>query len=153
MSERLSFEDYLEKNEKLIYSNVGTSMMPLLRQGKDLFVITKRGSERFKAGDVVLYRRPPDSYVLHRIIKVRKNDYVIIGDNCIRKEYGIKDKDILGSMTGYVRNGREHSISEKGYRAYSWVMLYLCEPRIFLKKCEVKMKGIIKKIWLKTTTR
>ena len=31
--------EFLEENGKLTYTNVGVSMMPLLRQGKDLFTI------------------------------------------------------------------------------------------------------------------
>ena len=55
MKEITNYEEYLEKNGTLTYSNVGTSMMPLLRQGKDLFTVTRKGPERCKAGDVVLY--------------------------------------------------------------------------------------------------
>ena len=95
-----------KKNGRLTYTNVGVSMMPLLRQGKDLFIVTKSNGERFSVGDVVLYRRPPNKYVLHRIIEVRRDDYVILGDNCVNKEYGIKDKDIIAVMTGFVRNGK-----------------------------------------------
>ena len=111
MSDKIiNYEEYIEKNGSLTYTNVGTSMMPLLRQGKDLFTVTKRNGEKCKKGDVVLYKRPPNKYILHRIVEVRKNDYVILGDNCINKEYGIKDIDIIGVMTSYVRNGKEHSI-------------------------------------------
>ena len=90
----MTYEEYLEKNNTLTYTNVGVSMMPLLRQGRDLFTVTKKTGRRCKAGDVVLYRRPPNKYVLHRIIAVRPNDYVILGDNCIGREYGIKDKSV-----------------------------------------------------------
>ena len=119
MSEKIiNYEEYIQKNGSLTYTNVGVSMMPLLRQGKDLFTVTKRNGERCKKGDVVLYKRPPNKYVLHRIVEVRDNGYVILGDNCINKEYGIKDSDIIGVMTGYVRNGKEHSIYDKSYRLY-----------------------------------
>ena len=36
----INYEEYIEKNGSLTYTNVGTSMMPLLRQGKDLFTVT-----------------------------------------------------------------------------------------------------------------
>ena len=61
MNKPLSFEAFLEQNGTLTYSNVGTSMLPLLRQGKDLFTVMRKGAERCQVGDVVLYRRPPDS--------------------------------------------------------------------------------------------
>ena len=73
----MRYEDYIEKNGSLTYTNVGVSMLPLLRQGKDMFIVSKKGKERCKAGDVVLYRRPPDQYVLHRVIEVCSDGYVI----------------------------------------------------------------------------
>lgn len=142
MSEACSYEEYLEKYGRLSYSNVGVSMMPLLRQGKDLFIARKKGPERCKRGDVVLYRRPPEHYVLHRIIEVRPDDYVILGDNCIGREYGITDDDIIGVMSGYVRGGKEHSVSELGYRMYSFVMLHTIALRILLKKAGIRARRL-----------
>ena len=119
-------------------------MLPLLRQGKDLFFIEKKGAERCKVGDVVLYRRKRQ-YVLHRIIEVRPDDYVILGDNCTLKEYGIKDSDILAIMTSFIRNGREHSVNELAYKIYSFVWLKLAPIRIFLRhKIFPALKKLIK---------
>ena len=107
-------------------------MLPLLRQGKDLFFVEKKGAERCKVGDVVLYCRKRQ-YVLHRIIEVRPEDYVIMGDNCTSKEYGIKDSDILAVMTSFIRNGKEHNVKELAYKIYSFVWLKTIPIRIFLR--------------------
>lgn len=136
----LTYEEYLEKNGSMTYSNVGTSMMPLLKQGRDLFTVTKKGSERCRKYDVVLYRRPPDKYVLHRVVKVRENDYVILGDNCINKEYGITDDDILGVMTSFVHKGKQHTVNDMTYRIYSHLWVDLSFFRVKLKKLRMKMK-------------
>lgn len=140
--DKVSYEEYLEKNGEMTYSNVGVSMLPLLRQGRDLFTVRKKGAERCKKYDVVLYRRPPSSYVLHRIIRVRENDYVILGDNCAYKEYGIKDSDIIGVMTKYVRNGKEHSIGEPGYRLYSWVWVNFAPVRVLLQRAGNRLRRL-----------
>ena len=121
-------------------------MLPLLRQGRDLFVVEKRGPGRLKAGDVVLYRRPPDKYVLHRIVEVREKDYVILGDNCVNREYGITDDDILGVMTGFVRDGKQHTVTERGYRLYRFLWLHGAPVRVFLKKAVWRVKAGIKKV-------
>lgn len=134
MNNGISYEKYFDAHESLTYSNVGVSMLPLLRQGRDLFTVEKKGEARCKVGDVVLYRRPPSHYVLHRIIEVREKDYVILGDNCVAKEYGITDGDILGVMTGYVRNGKEHSVREAGYRIYSYIWIHTATLRIAAKR-------------------
>ena len=134
MSDILSFEEYLDKYGSLTYTNSGVSMLPLLRQGKDLLTVTKKSGERCKKGDVVLYRRPPESYVLHRIVEVRKDDYVLLGDNCVEKEYGIRDVDILGVLTSFVRGGKEHRVSDAGYRLYSFLWVNFAPLRVFIKK-------------------
>ena len=143
---KTSYEEYLEKHGTMTYSNVGVSMMPLLKQGRDLFTVRKKGKKRCKKYDVVLYRRPPSSYVLHRVIEVRENDYVILGDNCINKEYGIKDDDIIGVMTSYVHNGKEHSVNESGYRLYSHIWVDFASVRILLMRVKEKMKRLIKRL-------
>lgn len=52
-----TFEEMLEKDGYIVYSNVGYSMMPLLRQRKDIIEIRKKGPGRCKKYDVVLYKR------------------------------------------------------------------------------------------------
>ena len=146
MEQELTFEEYLERYPRLVRTNVGVSMLPLLRQGRDLFVVEKRGPSRLKVGDVVLYRRPPDKYVLHRIVEVRDTDYVILGDNCINREYGITDADILGVMTGFVRNGKQHAVTEAGYRLYTFWMVRGAGLRVFLKRTALRVKGKLKQI-------
>jgi len=145
MIEGSSFEDYLEKYGSLTYTNVGTSMLPLIRQGRDMFVLQKKGLGRCQKGDVVLYRRPPDKYILHRIIGVRPDGYVILGDNCIAKEYGIHDEDIIGVMTGFVRNGKQHSVEDIGYRLYSVLWIYTAPIRITAKKGLLKIRRLTKR--------
>ena len=144
--ESVSFDEYLEKYGSLSYSNVGVSMLPLLRQGKDVFVVQKKGSERCKRGDVVLYHRPPDKYVLHRIIEVRPDDYVILGDNCVKKEYGITDSDIIGVMSGFSRSGRQHGITGTGYRIYTYMILHTMGLRVFFKKVVLRLRSRLKKV-------
>ena len=140
MSEELTYREYLEKHGTLTYSNTGDSMLPLLRPGKDLFTVTKKGKERGKVGDVVLFYRLPDSYVLHRIIKVRPTDYVLMGDNCILKETGVTDEDILGVMTEYTKNGKTHSVEEPGYRLYSFLRVHTVPLRVFFKRVRILLK-------------
>ena len=90
-----SFEEELNKKGILVYTNKGNSMYPLIRQGKDVLII-KKCNTRLKKMDVPLYKRESGQYVLHRIVKVNSNDYVIRGDNTYSNETGIKDEQILG---------------------------------------------------------
>ena len=112
-----TFEEYLQEHEELIYTVVGDSMMPLLRQKRDL-VIVKKPEGRLKRYDVPLYRRDSGQYVLHRILQVREQDYVICGANRWQREYGITDRHIIGVMTGIIRDGKTISVTDPDYLAY-----------------------------------
>ena len=123
---RTTYEDELDRKGTLTYTCSGISMLPMLRQHRDLFTIKKKQG-RCKKYDVALYKRPATGeYVLHRVVKVRENGYVILGDNCLNKEYGIKEDEVIGVMTSFVRDGKEYPVSHKGYRLYAsvWYMLY-----------------------------
>ena len=138
-TEHTTIEAYLNKYGKMTYSNIGTSMLPILVQGKDLFTVQKKSKGRCRKYDVVLYRRSPHHYVLHRILQVREKDYVIRGDNCISKEYGITDKDIIAVMTEFVHNGKKHKVTDLDYKIYRilWCQI-MAPPRIFIKKLKLK---------------
>ena len=111
-----SFEEELEKNGNLVFTNKGTSMMPLLRQDRDLMVIEKKGEERCKKYDAVLFKRG-DKYVMHRILKVRPDYYYIVGDNNRRGEY-VREQQILGVLKQVVRDGRTISVEDPAYLCY-----------------------------------
>lgn len=113
-----TFEEEIKRTGKLVYTNVGDSMMPIIRQKRDLLIIEKVNG-RLKKYDVPLYKRNSGQYVLHRILKVRKNDYVICGDNRWQKEYGITDRHIIGVLTEIVRDGKTISVTDKKYRLYA----------------------------------
>lgn len=113
-----TFEEELAGNGKLIYTNVGVSMLPLIRQHRDLIVVEQKKPARCKKYDVVLYKRPSGQYVLHRILKVRRKDYVLCGDNCRHREYGVTEEQILGVLSGVVRDGKMVTVTDWRYRFY-----------------------------------
>lgn len=148
---RTTFEEELIRKGKIIYPNVGSSMMPLIRQGKDAMIIERPTSWKKNCGDTVmklkrldvpLYKRDNGTYVLHRVLKVRKKDYVLCGDHCCTKEYGITDRHIVGILTGVIRDGKELSVKDVRYRMYSHLWCDLYPIRVGI----LRMKIIIRKI-------
>ncbi len=143
-----SYEEELEQKGKLVYTNVGSSMLPLLRQRRDLVIIEKRPVGRCKKYDVVLYRRPSGQHVLHRILKVRKNDYVICGDNRRVREFGVPDEWIIGVLTGVVRDGKQIHVTDWKYRLYThlwcdffWIRAALIWGRNTFGAMKKRIKG------------
>jgi len=95
--------------------------------------------------DVVLYRRRSGKYVLHRIMVVRKQDYVLCGDNCWNLEPGIRDEQILGVLTAVIRDGKRLDVKAPGYRArvFIWWLLY---P---IRACVIYIRFLVGKLWAK----
>lgn len=140
--DKSTLEEVLARDGRLTYTNVGVSMQPLLKQGRDLFTVEKKTDERCRKYDVALYRRQPNVYVLHRIVEVREHDYVLLGDNCIHREYGVTDDDILGVMTSFVRKGRSCSVNDVRYRMYVRLWCGTARLRILCRSALIKLKKI-----------
>lgn len=138
-----TFEEEISHTGKLIYTNVGDSMMPLIRQNRDLLIIEKV-SGRLKKYDVPLYKRDSGQYVLHRIIKVRKDDYVMCGDNRWQKEYGITNRHIIGVLTGVIRDGKTISVNNKNYRLYVHLWCDFFHVRALILRVKNYLKRRIK---------
>ena len=117
-----SIAEELEKTGRVAYTNQGVSMRPLIRAGRDVWVIEKRSPEDIQKYDVVLFRRPPENgrgvYVLHRVLKrFPDGRFWIVGDNCVSGEI-VRPQDVLGVMTALNRGGRMVKPTDFGYRAY-----------------------------------
>ena len=149
MEEEFTYEAYLKQYGKLTYRVVGTSMLPLLRQKRDLFIAEPKTERRCKVGDVALFLRPPNRYVLHRVIAVNEHDYTTLGDHSINPEHGVTDADILAVMTGYVRGGKVHQVTERGYRIYTAVWLHTRGLRVFLLRIRGAAARAFRKVFPK----
>lgn len=127
-----SFEQELSVHGSLVYKCKGSSMLPLLREDRDLAVIERKGEGRCAKYDVVLYRRADGTYVLHRILKVCADGYILCGDRCFEKEPGITDSQILGVMIAVLRDGKKHSVHSGLYWLYKhlWCDLFVVRAGI-----------------------
>lgn len=151
MTEKITFEEELERHGSIVFTNVGVSMMPLLRQGQDLMEIRKKPEGRCQKYDAVLYKRG-ERYILHRILKVRQKDYVIAGDHNYHREYGITDDQILGVLTGVIRDGKRIDVHDKRYLLYVhlWCDFYPIRAAIlFGKTLPYRVYSKLKRVFAK----
>ena len=133
MSEKRTFEQALAERGSFVTAAQGVSMLPLIRPGRDLVEITRKGEARCKKHDVVLYKRD-GKYILHRVLKVRPGDYVIAGDHQIYKEYGVTDEQIIGVLSAVIRGGKRIAVTDRGYRCYVRVWCGLYPVRCALRR-------------------
>lgn len=132
-------EDVLKEQGLFVRSTSGYSMYPMLRDRKDTVVIVPCEG-RLKKYDVPLYKSE-GRYILHRIIEVRPDSYVIRGDNCMRTEYGITDADILGVLKTFYRDDKEVNMNGIGYKLYVRIWHHSFVLRKIIRKMREKLRN------------
>ena len=109
-----------------IYASMtrGSSMWPLFRTHRDRVYIVKPEGE-LRRLDVALYPDGQGSYIMHRVIRVREDEYLIRGDNTFALEHVPKSL-VIGVLSEFDRKGRHVSVSSPVYRIYSqlWTLAY-----------------------------
>ena len=140
-----TIEEAIREDGVYVSTTSGVSMRPLFKHRRDTVIIS-RVEGRLKKYDVPLYRRG-DQYILHRIVKVLPDSYVIVGDNCIAREYDIKDENIIGVLTAFYRKNRYYTVSHPLYRAYTVIWCATYHPRVFVKRALSFGKRTLKKIF------
>ena len=96
----------------------GTSMLPLLKQGKSLVWLRATGEKQLEKGDVVLYKKNDGTLVLHRIIGREKDTYLLLGDHSYNRLERVEEKDIIAIAENFYINGKFIKKTALWYRIY-----------------------------------
>ena len=131
-------EEQINMGNTVRFGPKGTSMMPLIRQGIDSIVL-KKAPDKLKKYDLPLYRRDDGHFVLHRVVGIDKDGYVMCGDNQHTYEHGITDSHILAIAVGLYRGEEYVPFDSKDYIIYSHkqVRLQARKRRVFKFKTSV----------------
>ena len=132
MSSFSHIDELLERDGVIVYKTRVVSMRPMLKQNRDL-VTVRTFNGRLKKYVVPLYRRKTGGFVLHRIIGVRDDCYIIRGDNTFRKEY-VPDSEVIGVLTAFKRKGKDYTVSSSGYKFYARIWNFIYPLRWLLYK-------------------
>lgn len=152
MNTKVRFEDI----EDIIYETLdggksfkikpnGISMLPLIRPGEDS-VFIKKPQGRLKKYDIAFYKRDSGQFVLHRVIDVKEESYVMCGDNQWVKEYNICDKNIIGIVEKIERDGKIFDCENKRYMRYVKNRVNTRIIREMRSVLAYKVKRIIKRL-------
>lgn len=98
-------EEIIERDGQVLETTYGVSMQPMLRQGENPIIISKVTSP-LKKRDVILFRCESGKYLLHRIIKIKKDGYLTRGDNNLFDDGIVKEEQVKGILTGYYKGER-----------------------------------------------
>lgn len=94
----------------------GNSMLPLIRPNIDEVVLV--APNNLKKHDIVLFRRDDGKFVLHRLMLIKKDEYLMCGDNQRFYETDIKSENILAKVKSIYRDGVLVDLESKEYKKY-----------------------------------
>ena len=122
----------------------GVSMLPMLRQGIDTVELAPL-PEQLSKYDLPVYQYPSGKYVMHRVIGVKEDHYICLGDNTYEYEY-IRQDQMIGLVSAFKRGNRRIEVTSAAYQAYSriWVVSY--PLRKWLRKGKQFLKQILRRI-------
>ena len=148
----MHLEQYLKTYGSIIWRIRGTSMLPLLRQDTDLVTVTASEGARFHKYDIVLYSRFEGAdriLILHRVVKVLPDSYVIRGDNCYINETGITDQDILGRLTEIDRKGHIRSADDISLKVYAviWTATFPLRKIVMKARQKASKNPLLKRFY------
>ena len=112
----------------------GVSMLPMLRQGKDMVELSPL-PPRLKKYDLPVYQYPSGKVVMHRVVKVEEDHYLCLGDNTYAYEH-IRPEMLIGVVTAFKRGEKRISVEAPGYRLYCRVWVAIYPLRRFLKRAK-----------------
>ena len=120
----------------------GVSMRPMLRQGKDAVEIAPL-PKQLKKYDLPVYKRSDGQYVMHRVIAVKKDRYICLGDNTITLE-NIYPEQMIGVVSAFRRGEKRMEVTNLGYQLYCRIWVVLAPIRIVCVKMKHKMCSLVK---------
>lgn len=140
-----------EQGSGLCFSAGGQSMLPAIRDG-DLVTVSTTGSAPIRRGTVVAFREPRSRRLMvHRIISVYRDGYLVRGDNVRMPDGFITPGDILGAVTRVERNGRAIWIASPGHGLVSsclvWAYLLVLDGRFLARAFLMRLRGHLARVW------
>ena len=128
----------------------GVSMWPMLKNHGQS-VVVERKTSRLKKYDVGFYARESGACVLHRVMEVTDDGYVMCGDSQFTLEK-VKEEQVFGVMTGFYQkdefvsaNSEKHLKKVEKYYSRKLLRKIRVNAFMFFWRVKNKLKRIFKK--------
>ena len=109
-------EPIIRRGDTVKMKVTGYSMYPLVGSRRDSVLLGK--ADRVRVGDVALFQRNDESFILHRIVGKKDGAFCFCGDYETKKEYPVYQNQILAVAKGFYRNERFVSCDSFLYKLY-----------------------------------
>ncbi len=119
------------ENKSFSFPVKGTSMRPMLKNDD---VVTIVSINNYKKGDILLYKRLDESFVLHRVRKIKNNKLYIVGDHQTGLEE-VNYNQVIAKVINYKKNNKDKVYNLKGvkYNLYKFIVKFKIIRFIFSK--------------------
>jgi hypothetical protein len=120
----------------------GVSMLPMLRQGKDMVELSPL-PDKLQKYDLPVYQYPSGKYVMHRVVAVKEDHYICLGDNTYEYEK-IKPEQMIGLVSAFKRGEKRIDVKDPMYRFYCRIWCAIFPLRKLLKRVKRCLRRILK---------
>ena len=94
-----------EEGKEVSMLVAGSSMNPFLIHYRDT-IFFRKPDRPLRRGDMVFYQRESGQYVMHRILRVKKDGLYIVGDAQSEIEGPVRPDQVFAVITRVVRKGK-----------------------------------------------
>lgn len=119
---------------------LGSSMAPFVVHERDT-IYFKRPERKLKKGDIAFFQRNNGQYVVHRIYKVKCDEYYFVGDNQTLIEGPIEKGQIFATVTRVIRKGKEIRPGDPWWLFFQKIWINM----IPLRRIMIKAYGLIRR--------
>ena len=119
---------------------LGSSMAPFVVHERDT-IYFKRPERELKKGDIAFFQRNNGQYVVHRIYKIKGDEYYFVGDNQTLIEGPIEKGQIFATVTRVIRKGKEIRPGDPWWLFFQKIWINM----IPLRRITIKAYGLIRR--------
>jgi hypothetical protein len=93
--------------------------------------------------DLPVYQYPSGKYVMHRVVAVKEDHYICLGDNTYEYEK-IKPEQMIGLVSAFKRGEKRIDVKDPMYRFYCRIWCAIFPMRKLLKRVKRCLRRILK---------
>ena len=113
----------IREGKSVVIKPKGCSMLPFIRGERDEVVLVS--PDDIEIYDAVLAQLCTGVYVLHRVMEIREDSLVLMGDGNLQGKEQCRKEDVVAKVTEVIRDGHKHDCRAPRYRLMvrMWIRL------------------------------
>ena len=113
----------IREGNSVVIKPKGCSMLPFIRGERDEVVLVS--PDDVEIYDAVLAQLRTGVYVLHRVMEIREDSLVLMGDGNLQGKEQCRKEDVVAKVAEVIRDGHKHDCRAPRYRLMvrMWIRL------------------------------